>query len=186
MLMREQAEFDLAIRLRRGTATVGEIYAFISGLYFRGKIAYAEIFGAAPEGVQPAAVIVPGMGLVPPDTILAYDQLQAIANVPVEAGNEAFTGPLLRDARRLNEQAGSVCHYVLLGSIATEKYTRPLLDVFGERLLFPTEFVGRGDMSRGGLMLRRARTFEELSYVAVEGAMRRGRRPPKLEPLKKR
>jgi hypothetical protein len=155
-------------------------------LYFRGKMAYAEMFGAAPEGVLPAAVIVPGMGLVPPDAVLRYDQLQAIASVPVEAENEAYKGPLLRDARRLNEHAGSVCQYVLLGSIATEKYTRPLLDVFGERLLFPAEFVGRGDMSRGGLMLRRARTVEELSYVPVQGAVRRGRRPPKLEPWSKR
>jgi len=186
MLMREEAEFDLAIRLRQGKATVAEIYAFISGLYFRGKLAYVEMFGAAPEGVLPAAVIVPGAGLVPPDTILSYDQLQAIANVPVEAGNEAFTRPLLRDATRLNEHAGSVCRYILLGSIATEKYTRPLLEAFGERLLFPAEFVGRGDMSRGGLMLRRARTLEELSYVPVEGGARRGRRPPKLEPWNKR
>jgi len=184
--MREEAEFELAIRLRQGAATVAEIYAFISGLYFRGKMAYAQMFGAAPEGVLPAAVIVPGMGLVPPDSVLRYDQLQAIASVPVEAGNEAYAGPLLRDAARLNEQGGSVCRYVLLGSIATEKYTRPLLDVFGERLLFPAEFVGRGDMSRGGLMLRRARTLEELSYVPVQGAVRRGRRPPKLEPWNNR
>src|SRR6185436_6427094 len=101
ILMREEAEFELAIRLRQGAATVAEIYAFISGLYFRGKMAYAQMFGAAPEGVLPAAVIVPGMGLVPPDSVLRYDQLQAIASVPVEAGNEAYAGPLLRDAARL-------------------------------------------------------------------------------------
>ncbi|MCU1336522.1 MAG: hypothetical protein JWO19_2103, partial [Bryobacterales bacterium] len=130
-------------------------------------------------------VIVPGLGLVPTDAVLTYDQLRAIANVPVEAGNTAYSAPLLRDALLLDQHAGPTCRYVLLGSIATEKYTRPLLNVFGERLLFPAEFVGRGDMSRGGLMLRCARTSEELSYVAVQGAVRHGRRPPKLEPWRK-
>jgi hypothetical protein len=154
-------------------------------LYFRGKMAYADAFGAAPEGIPSAVVIVPGLGLVPPDAILKYDQLRAIADVPVEASNKAYSAPFLRDASRLNHHAGATCQYVLLGSIATEKYTRPLLDVFGERLLFPAEFVGRGDMSRGGLMLRCARTAEELSYVAVQGAVRHGRRPPKLEPWRK-
>src|SRR6266853_118967 len=42
---------------------------------------------------------------------------------------------------------------VLLGSIASAKYVEPLLAVLGERLLFPPSFVGRGDMSRGGLLL---------------------------------
>jgi hypothetical protein len=51
-----------------------------------------------------------------------------------------------------------------------------------ERLLFPAEFVGRGDMSRGGLMLRCVDQRTELSYVPVQGAMRRGARPPKLPP----
>jgi len=186
MLMREQAEFDLALRLRNGTAAIGEIYAFISGLYFRGKLAYTGVFGAAPSGVPPAMVIVPGMGLVSPGTILSYDQLQSIANVPVDADNPAYREPFLRDVALLDQQAGPNCRYVLLGSIATDKYTRALLQVFGERLLFPAEFVGRGDMSRGGLMLRCARTTEELAYIAVQGATRHGNRPPKLKPSRQK
>jgi hypothetical protein len=51
-------------------------------------------------------------------------------------------------------------------------------------LTFPTEFVGRGDMSRGGLLLRCVRDAHELRYVPVAGAIRRGKRPPKLEPLR--
>jgi hypothetical protein len=186
MLMREQAEFELAVRLRGGTATVAEIYSFISGLYFRGKKAYSEVFGAAPEGSSSAVVIVPGLGLVPPETILTLNQLRTMAKVPIEVGNEAFTGPFLRDAAQLQQRHGSSCRYILLGSIATDKYTRILLDVFGKHLLFPEEFVGRGDMSRGGLMLRCAESGEELSYVTVEGAVRRGARPPKLNPLRTR
>ena len=101
MLMREQAEFDLALRLRSGTAGIGDIYAFISGLYFRGKLAYTAEFGAAPPGIAPAMVIVPGMGLVSPETILTYDQLQSIANVPVDADNPSYSEPFLRDVALL-------------------------------------------------------------------------------------
>jgi len=186
MLMREQAEFDLAVRLRRGEATISEIYAFISGLYFRGKLAYANVFGAAPEGIPPAMVIVPGLGLVRPDTAADHGQLRAMENIPIDVNNPSFSAPFLRDAVHLNQQAGPDCRFVLLGSIASDKYTRTLLDVFGERLLFPADFIGRGDMSRGGLMLRCAQSAEELSYIAVQGAVRRGRRPAKLEPLKKK
>ncbi len=99
-----------------------------------------------------------------------------------ELDNEDYTAPFIREAQLLNQRAGSSCQYVLLGSIATEKYTRILLEVFGDRLLFPSAFVGRGDMSRGGLMLRCARTAEGLHYLPVEGALRRGKRPPKLGP----
>ena len=67
-----------------------------------------------------------------------------------------------------------------MGSIATGKYVDVLERVFGERLLFPAEFVGRGDMSRGGMMLRAARAGEELEYRPIAGAARRGPRPPKL------
>ena len=72
----------------------------------------------------------------------------------------------------------------LLGSIASDKYVTALLEVFGERLTFPKVFVGRGDMSRGGLLLRSARYDVELEYVPVMGAVRHGPRPPRLAPLR--
>jgi hypothetical protein len=185
ILLRPEAGFDLAERLRTRRATLGEAYAFISGLYFRGKLAYAEAFAAPPEGLPPALVIVPGLGLAPPDTIVDTEQLRRIGDVSIEENNQAYLDPLLRDAKRLQRNAGPACQYLLLGSIATKKYSEPLLDVLGDRLLFPVEFVGRGDMSRGGLMLRRASSGEELSYASLSGAILRGRRPPKLEPLRK-
>ncbi|MBV9081410.1 MAG: hypothetical protein JOZ62_01940, partial [Acidobacteriaceae bacterium] len=77
------------------------------------------------------------------------------------------------------------CSYVLLGSVASAKYTEPLLKVFGERLVFPIDFVGRGDMSRGGLMLRCARSGTELPYVPVHGAVLHGARPPRLKRWRK-
>jgi hypothetical protein len=64
--------------------------------------------------------------------------------------------------------------------VATGKYLDVLLDVVGERLLFPTDFVGRGDMSRGALLLRAARERTELAYEPALTAVRRGRRPAKV------
>jgi len=185
-LLRREADFDLAIRLRNGTATLGEAYSFISGLYFRGKMAYADAFADPPMGGPAALIIVPGLCLVPPHETFDTERLRGTASVPVEESNPAFTVPLLRDAALLDRQCGRDCQYLLLGSIATAKYTHPLLQVFGERLLFPGEFVGRGDMSRGGLMLRCAQSGNELSYVCVRGAAVQGRRPEKLAPLRKR
>ena len=182
VLLRPEADFALAERLRAGRASLGEIYAFISGLYFRGKLAYAQAFAAPPEGLPSSLVIVPGLGLIPPAALVDAEQLRRIGEVSIDESNVAYRDPLLRDARQLEQNAGPACQYLLLGSIATEKYTEPLLSVFGDRLLFPVEFVGRGDMSRGGLMLRRASSGEQLSYVSLRGAVRRGSRPPKLDP----
>jgi hypothetical protein len=185
MLVREQAGFDVAVKLRQGSATVGELYAFISGLYFRGKMAYAEAFCAAPRGIPPALVIVPGVGLIPPETPVAMEQLRAIADVRVDERNETYRDALLQAAALVDKHAGPTCLHVLLGSIASDKYTDPLLKVFGERLVFPIDFVGRGDMSRGGLMLRCARSGIELPYTPVQQAARHGVRPPRLERWRK-
>ena len=179
MLVRAGADFDLARKLREGSATIGEVYSFISGLYFRGKMVYTERFAAAPPGVPPALVIVPGAGLVPPETVVTVEQLEVISEIPVAEENLSFRDPLLASSKLLKEHAGN-CSYVLLGSVASAKYTAPLLEVFGERLLFPAAFVGRGDMSRGGLMLRHARSGVELEYVPVLGARLHGNRPPRL------
>jgi hypothetical protein len=184
-LLREQSDLDLAIRLRQGTATIGEVYAFISSLYFRGKVAYVDAFCAARGATSSALVIVPGLGLVPLGTPVSIEQLRMIASIPVDEGNQTYRDALVRAARSLHQSAGPNCLFVLLGSIASGKYTGPLLEVFGDRLVFPVEFVGRGDMSRGGLMLRCASSKVELSYVPVRGAVRHGVRPPKLERLPK-
>jgi hypothetical protein len=181
MLMREQADFDLARRVRAGTATIGEVYSFISGLYFRGKMAYAEAFRAAPPDVPGALVMVPGAGLVPPETMVNVAQLLATTEIAVDEANPVFREPLVSAAKLVDEHVRGACSYVLLGSVASGKYTSPLLEIFGERLLFPADFVGRGDMSRGGLMLRHARSGVELACIPVQGALLRGVRPPKLE-----
>lgn len=185
MVLRDGARFPLAKQVQfHGGAPLGEVFRFTSGLYFRGKWAYAQTFGAPPAGVAGAYVITPGRGLVPPDTLITAEDLRAFAKVDVDEENARFRKPLLMDAKALKEQLGDAHDVVLLGSIASGKYTRILTEVFGEQLLFPESFVGRGDMSRGGLLLRCVRNGEELSYSPVLGATVRGTRPPKLVPVR--
>src|SRR5436309_2715273 len=154
MILSDRAKFDLAVTLRQGAAPLGEIYAFISGLYFRGKLAYAGAFASPPEGLPGSFVITPGRGLLPSELPITIEELRQIATVPVGADNPLYRAPLERDARILDGLAGPDCQFVLLGSLATVKYVEPLLEIFGERLLVPVDFAGRGDMSRGGLLLR--------------------------------
>ena len=183
MLLNERAQFELAVRLRREGAPLGEVFAFMSGLYFRGKLAYALAFGAPPPGLGGSYVITGGMGLVPPEKTVTVQELREIAAVPIDEDDPRYREPLERDARALAQLADTTCEIVLLGSVATAKYLDPLIDILGARLLFPAEFVGRGDMSRGGLMLRCARAGLELNYIPALTATRHGPRPPKLPKL---
>ncbi len=187
-LLSDRASFALAAQLRskRG-APLGDVFSFVSGLYFRGKLAYARRF-AAPvdmgERFEPGVhVITPGAGLRSPDTPVTCDAIRQFASIAVDVANAAYFKPLVASARRLNDLVDPDAGIVLLGSIATPKYVDVLLDVFGERLLFPREFVGRGDMSRGGLLLRHVEAGTELEYIPVVGAVRHGARPPKLPRL---
>lgn len=190
MLFSERARFDLAMRLRSGTGVaLGEAFSFISGLYFRGKLAYALEFARPPEPDLPltasgALVITPTAGLRAAETAVTLEALHAFAGVDIAADDPRYRRPLQASACALAEEVGTECEVVLLGSVASAKYVGVLLEVFGERLLFPRDFVGRGDMSRGGLMLRSVRAGEELIYEPVKGAVRHGRRPPKLAPIK--
>jgi hypothetical protein len=183
LLLRPDAKFELAQRLRRDGLPLGEAFAFISGLYFRGKIAYSKAFAAPPEGIPGAFVIASGYGLVPPEAPVSFEELGRIASLPIDAKDVRYREPLERACRSLDEMAGPNCDFVLLGSIATLKYLEPMFTVFGGRLLFPEEFIGRGDMSRGGLLLRSVSAGQQLTYVPLGNLTRHGPRPPKLPRL---
>jgi hypothetical protein len=182
MLLTRTATIPLSARLVAGQAPLGEVFTFMSGLYFRGKLAYADAFGAPPSGWSGTLVITPGRGLTAAATGIRAADLDAMAAVPVDPAEPRYLEPLMRDARSLDRALGPDGRAVLLGSIASDKYVGPLGDVFGDRLLFPSSFVGRGDMSRGGLMLRCVQSGEPLEYVPVRGAVRHGVRPPRLGP----
>jgi hypothetical protein len=164
-----------------GTVPLGDVHAFISSLYFRGKRAYAAAFGRPTADADAAYVVTPDRGLVPVDQPVSLDDLARMADRRIDPEDAAYREPLLHTARELDAKLGRSAQVVLLGSIASEKYLPVLLEVWAERLLFPEAFVGRGDMSRGGLMLRAVRAGRELGYVSAAGAARRGPRPPRLD-----
>ena len=185
LLFRKEADFDLARRVRRPPgAPLGEVFSFLSGLYFRGKLAYAQAFAVPPAGLTGVYVITPNEGLRPADELVDLARLRRFAQVDIDADDARYHRPLRRDARRLAAVLGRGDEVVLLGSVATGKYVDPLAEAFGDRLRFPGDFVGRGDMSRGGLLLRCVRAGRELDYLPMAGAVRRGSRPARLERLR--
>jgi hypothetical protein len=187
-IVSDAASFALAARLRSPEgAPLGEVFSFVSGLYFRGKLAYARRFSQAPDPADPVVaggvlVITPNAGLRAGDTLVTGDSIRAFAREAIDLENPGYRRPLEQGARVLAERVGPECDVVLLGSIASGKYVDVLLPIFGDRLVFPPAFVGRGDMSRGGLMLRCVDSGVELDYTPVVTAVRRGQRPPRLDP----
>ena len=187
--MSERATFELAVQLRTPQgAPLGDVFAFLSGLYFRGKLAYGRAFACPPDAASTISgagvfVITPAAGLRAADTPVTIGALHAFAKVDIALDNPRYRVPLETSARAIAHDIGPDCRVVLLGSIASPKYVDVLQSIFGERLVFPADFVGRGDMSRGGLMLRCVTSRQELHYIPVAGAVRNGRRPPRLEPL---
>jgi hypothetical protein len=103
--------------------------------------------------------------LVETDLCVGARDLAEFARVPVDSREPLFTKPFRESAAALC--ASEPSEVVLLGSVATGKYIDTLFPIFGERLLFPVEFAGRGDMSRGALMLRAVAAGKELKYGPV-------------------
>ena len=184
-MLNDRARFDVARSLRTAAgAPLGEVFSFISALYFRGKLHYASVFARPPCALPGVLVITPSDGLLVPQTRVTVNVLQRWSEVRVDPEDKRYTRPLLRDAGNLAAALGDrePCEVVLLGSIASTKYVELLDDVLERRLRFPAEFVGRGDMSRGALLLRQAEQGCELAYVPIAGAIRRGTRPARLVP----
>ncbi len=181
MVLNPRAGFAVAHALHSDAgAPVGEVFSFVSGLYFRGKAVYSATFARPPESDTSALVISAGDGLISLAEAITAERLRRWADVEISERNPEFTEPLIQHAEALERAYGASTRFVLLGSIASNKYVGPLTRVFGDHLLFPTDFVGRGDMSRGALMLRAARAAIELPYEPVETAIRRGRRAPRI------
>jgi hypothetical protein len=166
---------------------IGKVFTFLSGLYFRGKVAYAERFsasaGLAASPSVGAWVITSNQGLLPLHAPIGLDDLQSFSRTPIALGEPRYEEPLRRDLARLISDDNSATEYVLLGSVSTDKYTEALVSILGERVLFPVEFLGRGDMSRGALMLRQSRVGEELEYAPLAGILKPRKRLAKATPV---
>jgi hypothetical protein len=185
LLLRPQSQFDLAQRLRgKSGVELGELFSFLSGLYFRGKLSYSTNFALPPIGVPGTVVITPTRGLMLPTEPLHLERLHEFAQVEIGLTEKRFQEPFVQSAEHLVGQLRESCEVVLLGSIATGKYLDTLTSIFGNRLRFPAEFAGRGDMSRGGLLLRCVTEQRELTYVSLSRGARHSSRPPKLPRLR--
>ena len=163
-LMSPRAKFEAAQMYRTPEGVpIGLAFAFMSALYFRGKIAYALHFG----GVENTYVIAPGFGLVHPDWRITEERMKVLRKTPVDITKRNYRKPLEREAKSLAENIDDETQVVLLGSVASGKYVDILWPIFGERLVFPGIFAGLGDMSRGGLLLRAMRANRELEYTPL-------------------
>jgi len=176
-----RASFGAAVRYRSPQGVpIEEAFTFMSSLYFRGKITYARHFAAPPPELAIGSsddgilVIAPGFGLVPPSWSLDRERMQQLRRTSVDLGDSRYCEPMRRHAEQLSALAPS-SSVVLLGSVATGKYVDLLLPVFGDRLLFPRDFAGAGDMKRGGMLLRAVREDRELDYATLDAPRRRAR-----------
>jgi hypothetical protein len=187
-LLSDRATFDLAQRLRSEAGlALGEAFSFMSGLYFRGKLAYGKRFGTSAPDLHQCYVITSDAGLLPCDTRITRDRLELFGTTPIDPADERYREPLRFSACELRDRLPARSEIVLLGSIATGKYVDVLHQCLGEQLLFPREFIGRGDMSRGGLLLRCVEAGTELDYITIGAAeSRTGKRPPKLTPVSRK
>jgi hypothetical protein len=166
-LIAGRSKSELARRLNVTGVPLEEVFSAMSTLYFRGKLDYARKFSNPPTGLPAVLIITPSRGLMLPNSKVTLADMVEISVVRALHTNPHFRDPLERDARLLSERLGSVGDVVLLGSIATLKYIDPLIAVFGSRLVFPREFLGRGNMSRGSLLFRCCRENRELRYSPV-------------------
>ena len=180
MLLRPQSSMALAVDLRENRLTLGAAFAFMSGLYFRGKLAYAEAFD---PGLNRTYAITPTRGLQSPRLLVNAELLEEFAEIDIDAEEERYRAALELDAAAIAARLPDESRVVLLGSVASGKYVDVLAPHFGNRLCYPPSFIGRGDMSRGGLLLRASRAGQELEYVAIGAGDRpRGPRPGRLGP----
>jgi hypothetical protein len=175
ILLNPKSDAATTRELRAGRLSLGRAFAFMSGLYFRGKLAYAQRFGEA-------LVITPTRGLQDPEQPFSLSLLREFAVGDVSLDNSEYRSALEKDVIALAARIGAKARVVLLGSVASGKYVDVLLPILGERLRYPVAFVGRGDMSRGALMLRAAREGRELAYEPIEGATRHTRRAARVSP----
>ena len=99
---------------------LGEVFTYLSALYFRGKLAYAQAYAAPPPGCPGVWIITPTAGLVPHDVLIRLPKLRGFGRVPIHLKNRLYCSSLRRSARKLAGDIGPNCELILLGSIGTE------------------------------------------------------------------
>src|SRR3954465_11470529 len=84
ILLNERATFPLAQRLRSPPGvTHREAFSFLSGLYFRRKLAYAQRVARPPAGEGGIQVITTDRGLLAADAPVVSQDLRAFGTVNI-------------------------------------------------------------------------------------------------------
>lgn len=114
LLFQPATMFPVARALHSGEgATIGEIFTFLSGLYFRGKLAYAAAFARPPRALTSGVfVITPNRGLLEPSVRLTLTDLADLAKTDIDPSAEAFhpSDVMRRHSRRsLGHAANLFC-----------------------------------------------------------------------------
>jgi hypothetical protein len=94
LLLNGNSEFEMAQRIRRQGAPLGELFSFISSLYFRGKLAYAEAFSQSLTGFPSTLIMTSSRGLLPPQTVIRLDDLVEMSGVPIDPADARYREPL--------------------------------------------------------------------------------------------
>ena len=184
-----------AFAARRGScaraqgAPLGDVFTFVSGLYFRGKLAYARRFASPPEprirrrlgrARHHAERRAPQ-----PETPVTRRRAARLRRRRRRSRPTRATGGRSSGARaRWLREIGADCEVVLLGSIASPKYVDVLLDDLRRAPAVPDRFrrPRRHEPRRPAAAQARARASSS-TYAPMAGAVRHGARPPKLPPL---
>jgi hypothetical protein len=111
-----RAKFELAqqYRTEEGVA-IADAFAFMSALYFRGKIAYARAFAATDS----IFVITPGYGLVPPDWRITEERMKRMRRTDIDVASRNYVRPLREHARELAANCGDDARVGRRGGVAT-------------------------------------------------------------------
>lgn len=104
--MKDCAQSYLHRRLRNEGVLLGDLFPFISGLSFRGKLAYACAFARSPNDLAGAYVITACGGLIPPEKRVTLEQMREICIGDVDPANVCYCRPLTRDLHILSELGG--------------------------------------------------------------------------------
>ena len=154
---------------REKPVPIGDVFTFLSGLYFRGKLAYARYYAAPKHGWPGCYIISSNAGLVLPEEDVSVVQLVRFSQTPIDEDEPLYSEPLRQALGRLGKRLPHDAQIVFLGSIATRKYRAILSEVLGGRLYYPACFEGRGDLSRGSVLLQSVKSGRELEYRPLEG-----------------
>src|SRR5947207_8922079 len=120
MILSDGAQFELARKLRgKSGAPIADVFTFLSGLYFRGKIAYATTFARPARGMPGVFVITPTRGLVDARTRIHLDDLREFATVNIHESDSRYRGPFERDVRRLAKRLPAQTEIILFRSKST-------------------------------------------------------------------